>query len=69
MDPNDFIEMKDFKESLKPELDRSFGAPSAREEGEAKPMVFDANKAREMAGGDPAKMEKMAEEVVKHIEL
>lgn len=69
MDPNDFIELKDLKESLKPELDRSFGAPKTSEEGEAKPIMFDANKAREMAGGDPAKMEKIAEEVVKHIEL
>lgn len=69
MDPNDFIDLKDFKESLKPELDRSFGAPKVREEGEATPMTFDANKARKMAGDDPAKMEKIAEEVVKHIEL
>jgi hypothetical protein len=69
MDPNDFVEFKDFKESLKPELERSFGAPKVSEGGEAKQVKFDADKAREMAGGDPEKMERIVEDVVKHFEL
>jgi hypothetical protein len=68
MDPNDFVELKDFKESLKPELERSFGGPKVgSEEGEAKQIVFDAD---EMAGGDdPEDMEKIIEEAVRHMEL
>jgi len=70
MDPNDFVEFKDFKKSLKPELERSFpGAPKVGEEGEAKQMVFDANEAREMAAGDPETMEEIIEEAIRHMEL
>lgn len=43
IDPNDFIEMKDFKESLNPELKKTFGGPRRRDQ----PMAFDARKERE----------------------
>jgi hypothetical protein len=42
VDPNDFIEMKDFKESLNPELQKTFGSPRLKD----RPMAFDAVKER-----------------------
>jgi heat shock protein beta len=48
MDPNDFIEFKDFRDSLQPELDRSFGKPRAKGQGHKQNVVLDAEKMREM---------------------
>ena len=68
MDPNDFIEMKEFKESLNPEMEKTFGSPRVKKEGKGAPVRFDANKLRDLAGGDPEKLERMAEDIAKRME-
>lgn len=67
MNPDDFVEMQDFKESLKPEMQRTFGAPRVKEEGKGAPVRFDANKLRDLAGGDTEKLERMAEDIAMHM--
>lgn len=59
MDPKDFVDFKDIKESLR-----------QKAAGENKPPVFESQKVEETAGtDDPEKMEKSAEDVIKHVEL
>jgi hypothetical protein len=55
MDPNDFIEMKDFKESLKQ------GSPIINKDG-ANQKVFDAAKARE-------EVDRVVKKYADHVEL
>lgn len=64
--PEDFIELKDFKESLQPELSRTFGGPRLKED-KPKHMAFDASKAREEMG--EVTEETVEEQVRKHVEL
>ncbi|KAG8812386.1 hypothetical protein FRC18_002978 [Serendipita sp. 400] len=65
MDPNDFMEMKDFKDSLAPELDRTFGSPRLKKP--ERQVVFDANEAREKM--KDVDMDDIVVEAVKHVEL